>query len=285
MLVRSRRRAEAAWESRTDVRARALATAAAILGDAEDAGSIQATARAHVIESELRDTIFWQPWPLPRTDERSRENLLDALSDRRGVLLSDCHLGPFFMMSTVVAAVGGPAPYSVGGVWFFETPTPDLWGRRLARWRGGMQRRGTKPVRGARAFAVLKHLLGEGETIVNHFDVPGHRQTSFLGKPTMLTDGTARLAMQSGALVLPVQTRRARHRVWVDVGDPLDPHDFDDAGALHDELARIHSRFILAAPWALESPHRPGSWEEGATPASWTLPAEMHAAASGEAPI
>jgi len=89
----------------------------------------------------------------------------------------------------------------------------------------------------------------------------------------MLTDGSARLAQEADAPILPLRPRREGHRVWMDIQAPLDPRDFADAQELHRALAGVHERLILELPHTLEDPHRPGFWEEGATADAWTKPA------------
>jgi Coenzyme PQQ synthesis protein D (PqqD) len=87
-----------------------------------------------------------------------------------------------------------------------------------------------------------------------HFDMPGRRATHFLGRSTMLADGSAQLAVGADALVVPVRARRAGHRIWVDAAAPLDPRQFADADELHDALAAHHERWILENPAAMEHP-------------------------------
>ncbi len=110
------------------------------------------------------------------------------------------------------------------------------------------------------------------------FDMPGPRETRFLGKPVMLADGSAQLAVRTDALVLPLRARRAGIHVWVDVGAPLDPRGFAGPEELHDALAAAHERWILKRPEAMEDPSSTG-WEHGATPHAWTAPGRATALA------
>ena len=111
--------------------------------------------------------------------------------------------------------------------------------------------------------------------------MPGRRGTHFLGKPAMLADGTARLALQADALVLPMRTRRAGATVWLDVDAAFDPRDFPSVQALHDALAAHHERSILEFPPAMEAPSTFG-WDDGATAQGWIRPEP--AGPSGEPP-
>jgi lauroyl/myristoyl acyltransferase len=269
VVSRAVRQGRILWDRNPEQRAQALAAIEAIVAGTHRAGEVEALARAYVIENEAHRALFWQPWKAARMDVQSTERLREALSWGRGVLLSSCHLGPFFHSASLGASVGRTL-YTVGGPWCFEQPSPDYWGRRVVRRLQGVRTHGARLVRSAGSFPVLHTLLREGELVLLQFDVPGHRETDFLGKPVMLADGSARLALGANAPILPLRPRREGHRVWMDIEAPLDPRDFTDVRALHRALASVHERLILELPHTLENPHRPGSWEEGATPHAWT---------------
>jgi lauroyl/myristoyl acyltransferase len=242
-----------------------------------DEREIADLARRALIEREVNKALFWQPWTTAATDDRSSERLEKALSCGRHLLLSSCHLGPIFYSMSVVTS-RGRSPYALAGPWFFEQPTPDYWGRRIARWWRGVAERGEHLVQSVGCFPVLEALLREGELVRIHFDLPGSRETRFLGKTVALATGTARLAAATDALVLPMRARRDGQRVWTDIEEPLDSRDFASAGELHDALAATHERLILEMPFALEDPRRHGAWEQGATTSAWTARARTRTA-------
>jgi lauroyl/myristoyl acyltransferase len=243
----------------------------AVVGGTARARDVETLAREHVIENQVRETLFWQPWTTPALEHTSAGRLGDALSAGRGVLLSSCHVGPYLLGVSVIAAFGR-TPYSVAGTWLFETPGPGYWGRRIARRRAQARARDERLICAVDSFAVLRSLLAEGEVVSVFFAMPGHRETRFLGKPVMLASGSARLAAQTDALVVPIRTRRSGHRVWVDVCPPLDPRDFSGSEELHDALAAVHERSILQLPATIEDPNREGAWEQGASMRAWIRP-------------
>jgi lauroyl/myristoyl acyltransferase len=204
-------------------------------------------------------------------NEASRTNLHDALSRERGLLLSSSHLGPFFDTSASLAEVARRR-YLVHGSWFFATPSADYGGRRLAHWWQKVAHRGHHLINASNSYQTIRTLLEQGEIAVVAFDVPGSRETVFLGKRVGLASGTARLALDADALILPVRARRARGCSQVDIAPALDPRDFADAAELHDALADIHSELILELAETLEDPRRAGAWEERATAEAWTVP-------------
>src|SRR3981081_4426704 len=101
--------------------------------------------------------------------------------------------------------------------------------------------------------------------------MPGHHETSFLGKRAMLADGCARLAMDTGAVVLCQRAGRDGHRVTVEMTPALDPRDFASADELHAHLARQHERWILEHPEAMDDPRSFG-WEDGVSADAWRRP-------------
>jgi len=266
-VSRAARRAQAIWERSAGERENELAAMETIIAGTPRAHELLELARMHFIESNIDRALFWQqPWAA-KVDARSAARLRDALSGSRGVLLSACHIGPYYRLHC-------PAPfkdrvtYLVPGPWFFEPPSPNYWGRRLARWRKGMK---SRPVPAKGSFQIIQALLERGDPVFLFFDMPGPHETRFLGKPAMLAEGSAQLSVRADALVLPLRARRAGHHVWVDVSAALDPRKFAGVDQLHDALAAVHERWILENPAAMADPRGFG-WEHGATPQAWVAP-------------
>ncbi len=242
-----------------------------IVGGTPRAGEVEQQTRRHLVENEVHKALFWQPWSTAKMEPESAAYLREALDSGRGVLFSACHVGPIFTLMSTVTALGY-SPYAVAAPWFFAQPRPNYWGRRLAHWRRQTIARGERFVQTEGSYTVLRALLERGRLVIVFFDMPGSRETSFLGKPVMLASGTARLAVETGALVLPMRARRDGHRVWVDTQAPLDPDNFTGSEELHHSLAAIHERWILELPASLEDPNRAGAWEQSATAEAWRRP-------------
>ena len=274
VVARAERRGRAIWQQGGDARENALAVIETIVGDERSRAELAELAQQYLVEVEVERALFWQRWVRPLKDAASTANLDQALASGRGVLVSVCHQGP---MGPGHAAITSPRRtlYSTSAPWFFAQPSHDHWGRRLARWRRELYARNQRALSSAGAFGVLQLLLEAGELVLIQFDMPGSRETRFLGKPVMLTTGTVRLALRADALVLPMRTRRVAHRVWVDIEAPLDPRDFADDHALHEALAAVHERWILDSPATLEDPRREGAWEAGATATAWLRPEQV----------
>ncbi len=269
-VARARRRGARAWDRAPAERDRARAAMAAVLAGTPRAHEVEALARAHVIEGHVKETLYWQSWRVAPLDAASAGHLRAALASGRGVLVSTCHTGPYNLALGPVADAGATV-YSASG-WGLDDVVPGYWGRRIAVRRNRAAARGERLVRAAGSYPLLAALLERGEVVSVFFSMPGSFETPFLGKPVMLASGSARLATQADALVLPLRARVDGHRVRVDAGGALDPRRHDDVEGLHMALAAHHERWLLQAPEAMEDPNRAGAWEGAAGPAGWPLP-------------
>ena len=257
-LARAERHARAAWEREDGEREDVIAAMEIAIGASARAHELEPLARARLIEVHIERALFWRPWPTMKIDAESAARVRSAFAAQRGLIASACHLGAYHRTTSAFAAMGY-VPYAVSGAWFFERPSADYWGRRLARWRRGIK---SRPVLATKSYPVLRALLERGELVYNMFDVRGSQETRFLGRRAMLAGGTARLAVETGALVLPVRAYRRGPHVWLEAGTALDPREYPGRAQLHDALAAVHERLILADPAALEDPRTLGWVDE-----------------------
>ena len=263
--ARAERKGARLFDEDPATREEAVRRMEAVLAGTPRAAELEQLARRSAIEREAWNAVFWQPWPRPCLSPGSAERVLAARETGRGVIFSLCHLGPYFANARTLWSIGVECCV-VSGDWFFEEPSHDLWGRRLARWRRGLPP--VPLVRPRGSFAALAELLSQGRCVMIYFDLPGRRETRFLGKPAWLVDGTARLAMQTGALIVPLRPHRDGPRHVLEAFEPVDPRAFADAGELHDALAALHERLVLEHAEEIEDPVEIG-WGDGATPTVW----------------
>ena len=268
-VARAERKAHRRWQSEPSTREHVLAVMRAIVAGTEREGELEELAQRQLVEWEAWDALFWQPWRAPAIEGISRERLLEAHGRGRGLILSGAHVGPFFSVSLGLVRVG-IVQHVVMGDWYYEQPTHDFWGRRMARWRIGLPQLPVVRPRGS--YDVLAELLRRGLVTTIYFDLPGPHETRFLGKPVMLRDGTARLACETGAIVLAQRVRRDGSRTAVEYFDTLDPRDFSGPDELHEALAGVHERLILDDPARMQDPTVTG-WQDCARPDGWSRPA------------
>jgi lauroyl/myristoyl acyltransferase len=266
LVDRAIRHGRALWDTSPEQRANAIATMAAIVAGTARAEEVEALAQEHLIEREVDKVFFWRYWSC-KLDDASAVLVREALSSGRGVVVSACHSGAYYL-SMRERPFRRAEQYSVVGAWFMEPPSHDYWGRRLARWRKGALGR---PISARGSFPILAALLARGKLLYLFYDMPGSRETRFLGKTAMLADGTARLAAATDALVVPLRARRIASRVWLQAAAPLDPRQHAGAEELHHALAAHHERWILEEPAMMADPNSFG-WEGGALPERWSRP-------------
>jgi lauroyl/myristoyl acyltransferase len=268
------RRAEAKgsrlWREHERTRAHALRTMAAVVTGTDREPELEALAARYVVESHAWNALFWQPWPMPRIEPTSLARLHQLHKRDRGLIFSACHWGPYYA-KTLVLFQFDYRPYVVSGDWYFEEPTHDWWGRRHAAWARKTPNLPLTRPKGS--FDTLAAALERADEVMIYFDMPGRHETRFLGKRCALVDGTARLAAQTGALIVPIRTVREGPRQRFEVAEPLDPLLLGDVDAIHDELARFHEGWILEDPAAMADPSEFG-WGSGATAAGWDRPAQ-----------
>jgi lauroyl/myristoyl acyltransferase len=269
VVARAERKAHRLWQTHPPTRERALDAVRAVVVGTHREGDVEALAEQHVVERQAWEALFWQPWRVPSIDEDSVKLVRETCARERGVIISACHLGPFFAVARMLDTLG-VVQYIVMGEWSYEEPSHDLWGRRCARWRIGLP---TVPiVRPRGSYDVLAELLRRKLVTTVYFDLPGRRETRFLGKTVSLVDGSARLAWENDALVLPQRARRDGARVSVEYFEPLDPREHSGPEEIQDALARVHERLILDEPASLQDPAVTG-WDDCARAEGWTRPA------------
>jgi lauroyl/myristoyl acyltransferase len=273
VVRRAEQNAARVWRTSAWDREDSLETMAAILGDRASAEDMERLAKAHLVEREVIKALFWQPWPVPRIVPEQRARLRAALDGPRPVILSVCHQGPYFCTALVAISMGY-APYVVAGEWYFAEPSHDYWGRRLARWRRAAR---VHLVSARGSYPVLRALLARGECVMLYYDMPGPRASRFLGKPAELADGTARLARETNAIVLPMRMVRHGHRAHLEVGEVFDAAGFEHVEQLHRALGEFHERWIREFPPRMDDPRKYG-WGSGATPSEWKAPQSRRSA-------
>ncbi|HTA06709.1 MAG TPA: hypothetical protein VK774_10125, partial [Solirubrobacteraceae bacterium] len=183
LLARSERKVRHLWASHEGTRRYWLETMESIVAGTDRADELEQLALAQVIERDAWDTLFWQPWEQLLLDEQSRERILSPISSGRAVILSACHTGPFFHRSVTLDSIGAHVAVVSGDFWF-EPPSNDMWGRRLARWHRDVP--GLPVTRPRGSFKVLATLLEERWPLLLYFDMPGRHETRFLGKPATM---------------------------------------------------------------------------------------------------
>jgi len=244
-IARAVRRGRASWSVEAE-RRHALLVMEPL---ARDRDELAALARRHLVEHAVRETIIGRLWELERSP-------LTTPPRDRGVLVSYCHFGAYAGMPITFLDTR-PRVLSVVGAWLLEPPTPDERGLRVVRWRRGIERAGVEPVLAQGCFGRVVRLLRERELVTIPFDLPGSApRVRMLGLDAALASGTARMAFEAGAVVLPAVRMRHRHRIRTSLGPRLDARRFGTWEELHAAIAAVHDAWMRPFPWAHEIPIR-----------------------------
>lgn len=150
------------------------------------------------------------------------ENLRDATSAGRGVILLTAHLGNFILGAHQLAMMGYPLTIVARTV-----RNPAVWGEIEKIYaRGG---NAVIPIRSSRndlaaGGKILKSLRrGETLVLVNDQDAgPEGYKSVFFGVPTYIPSGPAHFAYRSGAAVLTGFVTRRDDKVDIDIQAPID---------------------------------------------------------------
>ena len=212
-----------------------------------------ALARQHLVEHAVREELIWRPWQFKGARLDGGEHVERALATGRGVIASLVHSGPFPALATSLRGITDRT-HTVVGSWMRVPARNESLERRRLRWLANFEEAGVPIVEAPGSYRVVGELLRAGDLVVLAFDAPGPDATVFLGRPIALATGTARLAVETGALVVPVWRARDRWRPYTVAAPALDPRDHAGWRELQDALAAVHTRWIRARPAALENP-------------------------------
>jgi KDO2-lipid IV(A) lauroyltransferase len=194
-----------------------------------------------------------------------REHLEAAVRDGRGAVIVTGHLGSWEVLAAALVEAGYP-------LLALARPLREArLDRALAehRLRMGVRTLSSR----ALPLQALRHLRGGGflGILADQRIKRGGVTVDFLGQRTRMTEGPARLAVASGAPLIPLGIHREPdHTHTVTVLPPISPSSDRDAGVLTQEVARALERLILRAPeqWIWIHPR----WE-GPAPTAESAPA------------
>jgi lauroyl/myristoyl acyltransferase len=238
------------WHLRAAHREEAIALRALILLGTEREADAQALARRGVLEHAAQLEVAMRLWAFKRARIEGLERFQSALGAGRGVLLTSAHLGPLNGVPRVLALRGHEIHVPVG-----EWALGGGFERRSERIGMHLMPRGG-------SYAALADLLRAGGIVFLPFDVPGGARVRYLGKPALVASGSASIAFETGAMVVPAFAGRAGRRPWLRVQESIDPRDFADAQSLRQHLAEVVERAVLARPEAMSTVFARHLWPE-----------------------
>lgn len=244
--------AELTWHLGRTKRRAAIENLTQVLGD-EGAGEAAARRSFHNYARYLVDFVRA---PKIRSDALLGKVAFDhwdeidaAFREGKGVIFVSMHLGNWDMGGAVLSARGYPINVIA------QTFAHDRLNQRVVRARQG---RGLKVIPAERAATGIVRAMRRNEALAILFDTPtpeGGVSVPFFGRPAVFPAGPARIALRTGARVIPVAIMRASPRTdalvaIADLKVRIEPTGDDEADVL--TLTRrilfAHERFIRAYP-------------------------------------
>ncbi|MCW5852665.1 MAG: lysophospholipid acyltransferase family protein [Anaerolineae bacterium] len=263
-------------------RANALDNMRHVLRPPASQREVEQTAQAAVVH---QFTNYWYMLRPPVSDDRwpggstvdGWEHLDQAVARGRGVILISAHFGSPEHLADLLRRERGLRPLAPA-----ETIRPE----KLYHWFVAVrERRGGRGIPADQSALELIRALRRGEVIAVAADLDTTRQgepTEFFGAPAQLPQGMGRLALMTGAAVVPVFVVRRPDWTFHTVFEP--PLVFERTGdreadlrrALR-QLAQVMERWIRAYPtqWTQFNP----IWQWAnvtESPASGIIDADVH---------
>ncbi|HEX8857154.1 MAG TPA: hypothetical protein VF752_16285 [Thermoleophilaceae bacterium] len=245
-------RARLLWRFSGERRSRAIAQVSLMLEGTGREREAERIARRQIVEQALRRELKLRPWVARRYPVVGIEHLEAAQAGGRGVLLMGLHFGPPRGTSAPLS-VKGYRLYMAGADWLYADVYEGRDGLLALLERRVFEDNGGRWVPRGGSFEVFRALLERGEVCLFHFDVPGGTETTLLGKRARVGSGIARLARETGGLIVPSVSEGGCRHPRLRLHEPVDPRRFASEQELVDHLAALATGFILD--------RTPESWE------------------------
>jgi lauroyl/myristoyl acyltransferase len=245
-------RATRSWDSSESKRAAALLHMRFLLEKVCSQSEIEEAARLYLLEAYKRNEQRWRPWQTTQQEIQGIEVLQKLVTRRSGVIINFMHHAQYDGIFQSLARVG---------VRHHAATHHDL---NKADAQEYMRRHMKTVRRGAVTFEVqrgsyeyMRDLLTQGQTLAIASDLPGSTRTTILGREILMASGAARLALDTGALVVPITPWRQQG--WsqtLRVEEPIDPRGCTTIAEVQAAIAARHEPALRDWPSALEYPLR-----------------------------
>lgn len=246
-------RAQRTWRDPA-ARETALTNMELLVGRTSRAHEVPQLARRYLYETYRYQELLWRTGLALRLPVSHLERLAAVVAEGRGVVLSVVHQGQFGAHGACIARHGFPLTALVA---------PALFGEQPATFRGVVRRqlftqfssgRGVTVLEATHSYDRLRALLLAGRTVLVGCDLKGSTPVEFLGRTVSVPSGTAKLALATGAAVVPVSVLRDGRLERLELQEPLRPEAYTDHRELLQAVFDRHAPQVLAWPEAMESP-------------------------------
>jgi KDO2-lipid IV(A) lauroyltransferase len=166
-----------------------------------------------------------------------------AAAAGRGVIALTMHMGNWEMAAIVTSRLG----YPLNAVFF---PMKDP--RTAALFERRRLQKGYRPISFGRAAAHVLRLLRQGEWVAMLADVDFSHSDDvmeFIGAPARLPAGPARIALKTGAMILPgFVIRRPDDTFLIRMHPPVDPLEIGTLEGVRERIREVLERELMENP-------------------------------------
>jgi lauroyl/myristoyl acyltransferase len=235
------------------VRAEAELQMAYLLGKSSRADEVTRLTRRYVREYCRLGERRWRPWLTTHMRLEGVETMRALVDGERGVLLSIAHLGDFYSVFPSLNHAGIIGIHAATAPLHFTGDSESYQRQGFATM---VSAGGTIPFNALGSFGFICDELRKGGIVSIACDVAGSVPVTFLGRRVKVAAGTARAAVASGVLIVPITMHKERRRDgrFLRVEDPIDPAKFSSADQLMQAVVNAHEAAILAYPEGLQLP-------------------------------
>ena len=199
-------------------------------------------------EKSRMGELFWRPWLIRGSSVQGLEHLQAARAGGRGVVMVFGHILAAWSVPAILGTVGIPA-YVVVGAHYYE-PMPDgyegiaLMHRRVAYGESVLPM--DHLVLATGRPERLKELVEAGEIVTIAYDAPGRAATPFLGRTVGFGGAAPRLALETGAKIVPAIPERHGTRLVMRFYPAIDPAEYEDTKSVRAAIARAFEPIVVA---------------------------------------
>lgn len=251
-IAYARRRMERWWGRSARARGDARLQMEFLTGVTDDK-ELDDLGRRYMFEMLKREEMDWRMWLTTRIPVDGLDILRDAQAAGGGVILNFVHHGQFHGLVSSIARHGLPIklayrPYP------YHLDTPPYKARRAGQRMATRRAFGTEIFPATNSYAAMRERLERGETVQLASDMPGRNPVSFMGRSVGMAAGAARLAIETGAPILPVTAHRGTPLQRFRILEPVPAVSGEGHQALLRRLITIYEPAIRDWPEAVERP-------------------------------
>lgn len=223
---------------------------------------VEAAAAAYLERDVVRSEWRYHPKLVSYQPVENAAALTKARATGRGVVVSFLHHGHYEGATASLALADAPLGIVV---------SPEMLAADAPTFLRQHVRAGTItgnwPVDAGLGGKELAGRLAKGEALAIATDVPGSAVVPFLGRDRRGSSGAARLAAATNSLVVTMHAHcESDGRLWLQLGDPIDPRDFGDPDELLRYLVATQEESVLAWPEGYHQPTMRWGSDDGSTP-------------------